>query len=88
MRSNFTVVAAVAFFVLTPSVADAADDPSAAGGDTSTNVPATTPGEENKGKPVVSPPDTAAQPKAEGNNTSVPTTSPGGENKGKPPVSD
>ena len=56
MRSNFTVVAAVAFFVLTPSVAD----PSAAGGDTSTNVPATTPGEENKGKPVVSPPDTAA----------------------------
>jgi hypothetical protein len=48
-------------------------------------APATSPGEENKGKPAVSP-DTAAQPKAEGSNTSVPATSPGEENKGKPQV--
>ena len=47
--------------------------------------PATSPGEENKGKPAVSP-DAAAQPKAEGSNTNVPATSPGEENKGKPPV--
>jgi hypothetical protein len=47
-------------------------------------APATSPGEENKGKPAVSPPATTVQPKADGSD--VPDTSPGEENKGNPPV--
>jgi hypothetical protein len=44
-------------------------------------APATSPGEENKGKPA-----TTAQPKAGESNTNVPANIPGEENKGNPTV--